>query len=595
LTKDENGIDTVKVVDFGIAKIISEEDQSQDLTKTGESCGSPPYMSPEQCQGQTLDARSDVYSMGCLLFEALTGEPPLKGASIYETIRMQLENMPPSVREIKSDTELADEFDSIIFKCMAKRPEDRYASMSQLKDSLDQLFGTQTKHTFLDHLKLRYARWLRRRKTKARRSGGVGSLAVTAIVVAATIACGFLYFQNSINGLQRGTDSAITGLDNKHLSLDEQWTGQMQRAHNAMDQHKYQEAIDTAKSAFQITAKFPPADIRPRESLQLLSEALRADNQTDQADNVDKQIKDLEFLTGNIRWSDAESNAARILELSMMDMNNPKIAEELARRTSLQGFLLGESGKSFEAEKYLKQVIEIDKKHLGTEHPEYARAIANLGQVYTQQGRFSAGEELYRQAYEIRKKKLGAEHRDTVRTLKNYAITQLHQAKTKEAQDKLQFALDCYNKMPNTSDKGDCLDSLARTYLQQDDFNTSEQLFKQAVEQRTAIFGHNHPAVGESLGGLGAVYIQTERLDEAQGLTSEALKIATNRFGQDSLPVAEYVTNLGRISYAKGDYKTARQQFDRALKIRKQKQPAGHPALKSLDDYLRMCAKRLAQ
>lgn len=598
LTKDENGTDVVKVVDFGIAKIIAEEDQSQDLTKTGESCGSPPYMSPEQCQGQTLDARSDIYSMGCLLFESLTGEPPLKGASIYETIRMQLENMPPSVREKKPDTELSDEFDSIVFKCMAKRPDDRYANMSDLKDALDQLFDHEVNHTFFDQCKVRYARWARRRKTRAHRTStsSVGSLALTGLVVAVAVAAGLAYFQNTISGLNSANDNAPLQANKRDATTpDERWVFEIAKARDAMDQRKYQQAIDAAKNAFRLTTAFPPADVRPRESLQILSEALHADNQTEQADIVDKQLKDIDFLTGNIRWSDPENNAARILELSMMNIHDKKVAEELARRTSLQAFLLAESGRAIEAEKYIKQVIEIDKRSIGRQHPEYARAIANLGLIYSQQGRFAAAEDLYRQAYEIRKKALGSEHRDTARALKNYAVCQLHLAKTNEAQEKLQKALVLYNKMPNTSDKGDCLDSLGRTYMQQDKFDKAAELFQAAIDQRKQIFGRNHIAVGESVGGLAEVYIQTGRLGEARELSKNAYDIAVNRYGPESLPAADYLANLGQIAYAQADYKTAQGYFDNALKIRKQKQPAGHPALESLNNYLRLCAKRLGQ
>ncbi len=67
----------LKLVDFGIAKIESNDDQA--LTKTGEVFGSPMYMSPEQCSGSKVDSRSDVYSLGCVMYEALAGKPPLAG------------------------------------------------------------------------------------------------------------------------------------------------------------------------------------------------------------------------------------------------------------------------------------------------------------------------------------------------------------------------------------------------------------------------------------------------------------------------------------------------------------------------------------
>src|SRR5262249_37806667 len=79
--------DFVKIVDFGIAKIIPQEgDKNLQLTATGEIFGSPLYMSPEQCLGQKLDQRSDIYQMGCLMYEAVAGKPPFKCDTAYETI-----------------------------------------------------------------------------------------------------------------------------------------------------------------------------------------------------------------------------------------------------------------------------------------------------------------------------------------------------------------------------------------------------------------------------------------------------------------------------------------------------------------------------
>ncbi|MGH9551977.1 MAG: serine/threonine protein kinase, partial [Terriglobales bacterium] len=78
---------TVKIVDFGIAKMrTTEDDESMTLTRTGEVFGTPFYMSPEQCLGQALDHRADIYSLGCVMFESLTGLPPFMGESALSTM-----------------------------------------------------------------------------------------------------------------------------------------------------------------------------------------------------------------------------------------------------------------------------------------------------------------------------------------------------------------------------------------------------------------------------------------------------------------------------------------------------------------------------
>lgn len=89
----------VKIVDFGIAKLIEPSAGEMSLTQTGASLGSPLYMSPEQSKSKDLDGRSDLYSLGCVIFECLTGTPPFVGKSAVETIMLHLSETPPTLKE----------------------------------------------------------------------------------------------------------------------------------------------------------------------------------------------------------------------------------------------------------------------------------------------------------------------------------------------------------------------------------------------------------------------------------------------------------------------------------------------------------------
>jgi len=86
---DDQGTYRVKLIDFGLVKLVGENqdrDQNQGLTSTGVGIGSPPYMSPEQAQGMPVDEGTDIYAMGCLIFETLSGRPPFQGETAIETI-----------------------------------------------------------------------------------------------------------------------------------------------------------------------------------------------------------------------------------------------------------------------------------------------------------------------------------------------------------------------------------------------------------------------------------------------------------------------------------------------------------------------------
>jgi tRNA A-37 threonylcarbamoyl transferase component Bud32 len=129
--------DFVKIVDFGIAKVLSDETEpDMNLTRTGDILGSPLFMSPEQCLGNKMDARSDIYSLGCVMYEALVGVTPLSGANAVQLIYKHVHEMPKQPRLIKADIALPEVMEPLLFKCLQKDPEQRFASMEELEAEL---------------------------------------------------------------------------------------------------------------------------------------------------------------------------------------------------------------------------------------------------------------------------------------------------------------------------------------------------------------------------------------------------------------------------------------------------------------------------
>ncbi len=130
----------VKIIDFGIAKIISETTiAGTKLTKTGDIFGSPLYMSPEQCLGKAADHRSDIYSLGALMYEVLTGRPPLEGPTALVTIFKHTKEMPAKFGNIGIDPKSHKVIEDIIFKCLAKDPKHRYQTMEDLEQVCSKL------------------------------------------------------------------------------------------------------------------------------------------------------------------------------------------------------------------------------------------------------------------------------------------------------------------------------------------------------------------------------------------------------------------------------------------------------------------------
>jgi serine/threonine protein kinase len=130
LILDPSGV--VRLMDFGIAKEAMSRQRG--LTATGEVIGSPHYMSPEQCQGKTLDLRSDLYALGIVAFELFTGQVPFQGKTLVETVLMQISNQPPFSGPIGS--RIPPSAVPVLKKALAKAPEDRFASCGEMIEAL---------------------------------------------------------------------------------------------------------------------------------------------------------------------------------------------------------------------------------------------------------------------------------------------------------------------------------------------------------------------------------------------------------------------------------------------------------------------------
>lgn len=214
--------ESIKIVDFGLAKIITD-DQNR-ITQTGEVFGTPDYMSPEQCNGGTIDFRSDIYSLGCVMFECLSGATPYGADSafsiIYKHINANVEDLHVEHPDVPKELE------AIVLRCLQKDPDGRFHSASELRNALRKLAGTQAATS---PIALTF---------KGAQNGGERKrhfpllLSLVAVVAAlSSFAAGFVLGQSST----------------RRPEADEYPTAkierQMQRAGECITERKYEEAI----------------------------------------------------------------------------------------------------------------------------------------------------------------------------------------------------------------------------------------------------------------------------------------------------------------------------------------------------------------
>lgn len=135
LTRDEDGRPSPKLLDFGIAKLLTDDLPRQHTTASGAAVGTPDYMSPEQCRGPDVDHRTDIYAFGVMAYQLLTGHLPFRGDTVVEVLMKHMTEDPPPP-SLKA-AHLPSALDAPILAMLAKRPEDRPASLYEAVVALE--------------------------------------------------------------------------------------------------------------------------------------------------------------------------------------------------------------------------------------------------------------------------------------------------------------------------------------------------------------------------------------------------------------------------------------------------------------------------
>jgi len=139
-----DGAELVKLLDFGVAKLVNREDHDEDIgfqTAAGSVIGTPAYMSPEQAGGMAVDERSDIYSLGAIMYELFCGQPMFRGRSFGEYVRKHLTENPTPPRQTPNGAHIDERLEALILRSLAKEPSERFESILELRDGLLHLLG----------------------------------------------------------------------------------------------------------------------------------------------------------------------------------------------------------------------------------------------------------------------------------------------------------------------------------------------------------------------------------------------------------------------------------------------------------------------
>lgn len=367
IVQNERGESSAKVVDFGLAR--PDEEAGKGLTLTGTIFGSPYYMSPEQCRGERVDARSDIYSLGCVMYECLNGHVPFDGASMIDTFRMHLEEQAKPFAASLKNVQNAADIEKVVFKCLAKHPVDRYQDADRLEQEFDSLEKNLRSGILVNTLALG-----RRLKAGYTKRFGKYARAATVSVAAILIATGALTLRPQL--ITDHTDKYWSELDLKaQHAFDD---GDLEAA-----KKYYDEALNFA-GIMPVTQK----EVREREELIGKLDIAYATENAEEKKLLKDKIRDLEKDTK--RGKLVVTIAELLQSVKLLQHSKDPAQEENAKRQA--AFILNSAndavdilifeGHLLEASDLLQAVYDKTTDFLPDNDPVIPRTLLNLVAMY---------------------------------------------------------------------------------------------------------------------------------------------------------------------------------------------------------------------
>ncbi len=597
-----DGKPVVKVIDFGVAKATQGPLTDATLfTQFHQMIGTPAYMSPEQADMTSLDidTRSDIYSLGVLLYELITGGTPIDSASLaragLDEIRRVIREVTPAkpsarVKTLSAElltttakrrrtdgakltTSLRGDLDWIVMMCLEKDRKRRYDSANALALDLDRYLG----HGIVT-ARPPTASYLMGRIVRRHRVAFAAGAAIALSLLAGLAVSTWLFFKEK---------AAVK--EQSRLRVDaeaarKQEEGMRVRAETGEKTAKTESARSEEITRFlkEMLEGVKPSVALGRDSTMLLdildATVARLDTELKQQPEVEAGLRS---IIGRVyrelaRDDKAEPVFRRELELRKQIHG----AEHLDVAIALDdlGLELKRQSKFREAEAICREALAMKEKLLGNEHQEVATTLNNLGLLLRDQGKPAEAEKMLRKVVDIRRSVAG-EGRDISSELNNLASTLTATGKLTEAEGILRESLAERKKRlgDNHPSVASSLSGLGRVLQNQGKTAEAEQLYRQTLDMRRKLFGNDHPLVADSLNDLAIVLTRPDQLPDAVSALRESLAIKKNRLGDNHDEVAIALNNLGVVLRNQGKLQEAEPLLREALAIHRANWGDQHP------------------
>jgi eukaryotic-like serine/threonine-protein kinase len=572
----------VKLVDFGVAKLLADEPDGA-LTRLGSGPFTPEFAAPEQIRGEPITTATDVYALGALLYDVLTGRSPhrfdSRSPGEIERVICEQPVAPPSVaapprirRQIRGDV------DTIVLRALEKDPARRYASVDALADDLRRYRQGRP------ILARRPTPAYRVRRFVQRHAFGVaaGALLVLSVLAGAGASVWQARIATAEAARSRETAKFLTGLF--ELSSPEQSLGRTITARELLD--RAAERIDRELSGQpDLQAEMLALLGTLHHELGMFQEAIA---ELRRAVQIRRSLRsgDDERLAGMLvalASAHAEDDDGRSAEgpaqeaLAMSRRLFGEIDERTAAAWEVLGGAYGAQGRAKEHVEAHQRCVAI-RRRLG-EPDALARALNNLGMAMSAAGEYGPAEALHREALDVKRRVLPANHPDIATSLDNHAMSLARLGRPSEAialqREALAIRRTVYGELH--PDVARSLNNLGVRMDQVGNREEAERLHRQALEIRRASLGDDHPQTIQSVHGLAIAAFRRGDLDGALKGFLEASERWTRTLGPLHPHTLTATASVGVVLTELGELSEAERLLRDVLSRRRESQPPDHP------------------
>jgi non-specific serine/threonine protein kinase/serine/threonine-protein kinase len=620
---DESG--QPKILDFGVARATDSDVQATMHTQVGAIVGTLPYMSPEQVGGDPteMDTRSDVYALGVILFELLSGKLPydLDKKTLPEAVRVIREEDPTRLtmvsRTFRGDVE------TIAAKALSKERERRYQSAADLAADIRRYLRDEPIVARPASTAYQLRKFARRNKALVAGVAAVFVVLVIGVVVSSWQAVRATRAERLATSRLAETQEArklaeARGRESeeaRRLAEERRTEAEMQKAEaeraRGSETEQRLAAEASAARAKQEAAKagavntflqdmlssVDPFQMKGRDVTvrQVLDEAAKKVGDGSLGSQPEIEVAVRGTLGNTYRalglYPEAEPQLQAALDLRRKNAPGEETLD-LASSLNDLALLKWNRGDIDGAERLYREALRIRRKALGNEHPDLWSTLNNLAVLLADRGDGDEAEPLYREALRIRRKALGDEHPDVATTLSNLALLLASRGDLDGAEPLYRESLRIRRKVlgDENPDVAVSLGNLATLLHDRGDLAGAEPLYREAIRIRRKTLGDEHPDVAVGLNTLGVLLFSRGDLDGAEPLYREALQIRRKALGDENPQVALTLYNLALLLRARGDLAGAEPLSREALRIRRKafgdESPGVADALGSLGSLL---------